>query len=492
MKRLFFLVWISLPFQMAAQYVLNPEWQKNISSPLGENALAWGLNIDQNNNLFWAVNIDSISGKRLDVLCYKFDVNGNELWTTPFFYSMDSIQRAYVCNVDDSTLYLGGQQCYGLFDCDMLLLKVDKSTGTLIWDAVMDFGNDGYDEIDGLEIMDDGIYCGGWAQALESGNYNTDIGLWKLDFNGNTEWTNYFGESGGLAEHQDGHFVVDNNTIFATGLWNGDNYGNLQNGHSFLGTFSKSDGSFIDSTLFGSQSYTLFDTDNALGMTSDGTYLYITGYTIPVNASDWQIFVAKYDKNLNQIWYTTWGGAGTESARAIQVHDNKIYIAGRTESAAYSVNSDKKDGVLLQYDLDGNLMSYHSWGSDSTDKVHDLVVTDNNIYITGSKKSATTNKNSAYLLKVNRNTLSVTSNSPITPKIDIYPNPAIGLVNIAMPAPIKKDVRVTVSNLQGKVIQQHTLKSDTQTHSLQLESKGVLLLHLENESFSVTKKIVNL
>ena len=34
------------------------------------------------------------------------------------------------------------------------------------------------------------------------------------------------------AEHQDGHFVVDDTNIYAAGLWGGGGIANLYNGHS--------------------------------------------------------------------------------------------------------------------------------------------------------------------------------------------------------------------------------------------------------------------
>src|SRR5690606_41174156 len=87
---------------------------------------------------------------------------GNQIWITPFHYGGVGNQQNYVCNAKDTFLYIGGRHCPGLVNtCDMLLLKVDKGTGTLIWDKTLDFGQNGYDEVDGLEILPDGIYCGG-------------------------------------------------------------------------------------------------------------------------------------------------------------------------------------------------------------------------------------------------------------------------------------------------------------------------------------------
>src|SRR5690606_26746080 len=115
------------------------------------------------------------------------------------------------------------------------------------------------------------------------------------------------------------------NYIYAAGLWGGTGIANLYDGNAFLGKFSKADGSFVDSTLFGNQSSIFINAENALGMTSDGTYLYITGYTTPT-ANNWQMFTAKFDKNMNPLWYHHWGGSNTESARAIAVANGYVFV----------------------------------------------------------------------------------------------------------------------------------------------------------------------
>ena len=191
-------------------------------------------------------------------------------------------------------------------------------------------------------------------------------------FNGNTQWTNYLGANS-TAEHQDGHFVVDSDHIYAAGLWGGAGLANLYNGYSFLGKFDRSNGNLVDSTLFGPQSANFNDIENALGMTSDGTYLYITGYTTPVSSNDWQIFVAKFDKNLNQIWYLDWGGSGTETARGIAVEDGKIYIAGLSQSNSI-ISGTEQDGVLLVLDTASNVLYYETFDAMEKESFQDISV----------------------------------------------------------------------------------------------------------------------
>lgn len=437
-----------------AQGLLTPEWIKFESSMLNNKTEGWGLSIDSEGFIYWPFNSNNLN-QGLDIYCHKLDANGTLIWTTPFYFGGAGNQQSYVCNAKDTSLYIGGRNCPGTINsCDMLLIKVDKNNGSVIWSRTLDFGQNGYEEIDGLEIMSDGIYCGGWAQAIESGNFQIDIGLWKVDYNGNTIWTNYFGQAG-TAEHQDGHFVVDDNHIFAAGLWGGTGIFNAYNGHSFLGKFSKNDGSYIDSVLFGHQSNNFADAENALGMTSDGTHLYVTGYTTPSIANDWQIFTVKYDKNFNQQWYTHWGGSGTESARAIAVADGYIFVAGQTLSSEYS-SDDKADAVLLVYDTSGNFINYKTWGNPGTDEVfRDIVISGNDIYLSGT---IGTNINvgdtdSAFVMKVNKNDLTLgvnTQNMLNSYHIHPYPNPFIDYTTFLIPSFSESNFQFKIYDLLGK------------------------------------------
>lgn len=63
-------------------------------------------------------------------------------------------------------------------------------------------------------------------------------------------------------------------------------------------------------------------------MATDGTDLFITGYSTPYAANDWQIFVAKYDKQLKQHWIKTCGGNGSETARGIAACNGFFLLQG--------------------------------------------------------------------------------------------------------------------------------------------------------------------
>jgi len=482
---------MALSNAILGQEVLKPFWVKQDSSANGQSE-AWGIDIDKDGNVYWAVSNDHL-GAGLDVYAYKYDKEGNALWASPFVYGGPGTQHAYIANAEDTALYIGGRSCTGLVtSCDMMLLKVDKTTGQLIWDKTQNFAANGYDEVDGLEIRPDGIYCGGWSQQLKSNIYFSDIGFWKLDFNGNTEWTHFLGDTQ-TAEHQDGHFVIDDNYIYAAGLWGGKGIANLYNGHAFLGKFNRTNGTLVDSTYFGYQSNAFNDIENALGMTSDGDYLYITGYTTPKSANDWQIFVAKFDKNLNQIWYTDWGGTGTETARAIKVLGDRVYVAGLTESASLMTGG-VSDVLVLTLDTAGNVIRYGTYGGPAKEACQDLEVGTvkaawgpaDALYITGTSEKGS--KKTSFLIANPLNTSSVSRLNPLL-NWKVYPNPSTGNIFVSLDKHNPKKTQVRLFNLQGQLVFSQTLQAGETHFDLNVKKKGTYFLELEQNGIRQSKQV---
>ncbi len=362
-----------------AQGNLKPEWYKQEESSVSNgHSEAWGIDVDAS-GVYWAVSKETKSGDGLDILCYKFDASGSSLWNNPVFIGGVGVQHCYVINTSDDAVYIGGRECpLFITSCDMMLAKINKESGTLSWKKTLDHAG-GYDELDGLEIRGNQIYTGGWANTSTE-VYDTDAGFWKLDTSGTTIWKNHWGISK-VADHQDGHFVVDNTTIYAAGLHKGTGIANLHEGRAFLGKFSLKDGSLIDSVTFGSTGLWL-NWDNAWGMTSDGEFLYLTGVSTPT-AGDNQLFIAKFDKNLKQQWLHYWGGSGTETARAIAAFDGKVVVGGTTNSLQFATGG-KYDMLVLELDTSGNFLGYKTFGDAKDNEIRDLAVYNNTLYLSGT------------------------------------------------------------------------------------------------------------
>lgn len=477
----YFLFFILVGIQLSGQEKLNPKWTKYEKNE-NNHAEAWGIEVDPEGYVYWATSSNR-NNLGLDIVCFKYDDDGNELWSEPFQYSLPGVQYAYVANSYKDKLYIGGNTCPGFITtCDMLLLKVDKESRNLDWDMSLNFSANGYEEIDGLEFSDDMIYCGGWSQELQPDIYQSEIGLWSLDLNGTTLWTNYLGNENS-AEHQDGHFVVDEDFIYAAGLWDGTGVANLYNGSSFLGKFSKADGTLVDSVLFGFPSEEFLDIENALGMTSDGEHLYVTGYTTPSSSEDWQIFVAKYDKDLNQIWFSQWGESGTESARAIIVDDQYIYVAGLSESEEL-VGDNEQIGVLLKLDKNGVLLNYKVWDEEQHISFHDLDQDHKNIYITGTSKTI---GQDGFLLAITK-TINSSIDEPKLYDFIVSPNPSNGLLNIEIIGNDEPNPQLTIYNVIGQKLKTESLTKGL--NQINLQYNGLVYLTLDFGSYTMSKSLL--
>jgi len=403
-----------------SQGLLNPEWEVIESSALTNgNAEAWAIGTDQNGNIVWGVNKDAPGVfEYMDAFVYTLDENSN-LIRLDTAYTGTFAQQSYNLKVTDSMFYVAGRTCraLGIDSCDALFFATDVATGSTAWDFVWD-GGYGYEEIDGIALESDGIYITGWSVGNGS---KMDVLLMKIDYSGNLIWQTTWGSTGGRDDHQDGHIVVDDSLIYISGLYDG-SPGLGWDGYALLATFDKTNGNFVDSVKYGRQD-SWFNAENALGMTTDGTYLYVTGYTT-VSTNNWDLFLAKFDKNLNEIWYTTWGGtAAAETARSLVVApDGSIYVGGTTES----YGSGEMDVALVKFDPAGTLEWYKTWGGARDDQTLDVHLDGNSLYMTGKTQSFhPTQKWEALLLKVEIDSsvsINEVSNGAKT-KVSIFPNP---------------------------------------------------------------------
>ena len=473
-----------------SQEELVTEWELRLSSDLPNgNAEAWAIGSDQDGNLLWGVNKDMAGFfEFMNALVYKLDDESNLIWIDTAATGAFA-QQSYNLKVTDSLVYLGGRTCraLGIDSCDMLLVTTDVNNGetdlTFVWDAGY-----GYEEIDGIAIEADGIILTGWSAGDGT---EIDVILMKIGFDGNVIWQTRWGGMSAKDDHQDGHIVVDDSMIYVSGLYDGSpSLG--WDGRALLAKFDKTDGTFVDSVTYGRQDQ-WFNAENALGMASDGTYLYTTGYTT-TSANNWDIFVAKFDKDLNNIWHTTWGGLDTESARAITVADDgSIYIGGNTDS----FGNGKIDMALLKFNPAGTLEWYKTWGDLQDDQILDIYLDDHNLYLTGKTQSFhPTQKWEAILLQVDLD--KIVSNTEIIndqpPVLHFFPNPMTNSALLKLDPSIVRPQKLSIFNAMGQEVMTVNNISDRE---ISVEKKnigsGIFFFQLlyDDQKNAVGKLIIN-
>jgi len=484
---LLFVVFFSDAF---SQGLLKPIWCKTRSSLLkGGQADAWSVDVDASGSIYWPINMDSTATDKLyDILIYKYDSLGREKWVS--YCGGAGLQHASICNAQDTALYLGGRENtvapYNGSADHMFIIKISKQTGAILKrNDGINFGDStGYDEMDAIEPRKDGIYCGGWAQVKgTAGDY--EMGFLKLDYNLNILVENYFGDTAhGHAEHQDGHFVVDSNYIFAGGLWDGHSAVNNEgDGRAMLGKFDRTNLTMVDTALYGATLSEAFDLQNTLGSATDGKYIYTTGYAEPSNTSNLQIFVAKFDKNLKLQWINYFGRDGSEEARAIIVHNGYIYVGGSSNSPSFA-SQGGYDAVLLVYDTAGKYIGYNTFGDTKDNEFRDMAIYGHSIYLTGTTGTnmfGGGTSDSAFLIKADLNEIMTgfKTGSKIGFMSIVYPNPSPNEIIVRLLGVKKMGITIFhVYDASGKEVKEISQSSEGSLVKLNIADlpKGKYLL----------------
>jgi hypothetical protein len=345
----------------------------------------WGVDTDSTGNIYFASFQQAENEPFADMVVYKFAPDGTELWRTR--WGGKYMEKAFIVTVSGSFAYVGGLTYTSAFDltaADMAVLALDTNDGSLAWEFTWGQGY-GYEEVDGLVVDGDFLYLSGWTTGMTTGN---DVAVAKLDLHGNLIWAKSWGGSGW--DEADGQLVVDEDTLYVAGRYNGANI--ILGGQGLIARFSKETGEYLSHSVWGGPIGT-----DALGMAGDGTYLYTVGLTVD-RGNGGQIFLRKWDKDLNLIWEQLWGGKGSEDARAIAIGPaGDIFIAGASDS--YS-NGAGMDIVLLRYDPSGNLVWFRTWGGAQNDASHGIALYGDRVYIAGNTRSAGSGQDDALLISV--------------------------------------------------------------------------------------------
>ncbi len=350
---------------------------------------AWGVGVDPSGNIYTAGYYQSpASSTFYDMVIYKFDPSGSELWRTQWGGRLE--EKAFVVYVQEPYVYIGGTQhtSAALDQADMAILALDMNTGEILWSTTWGQGY-GYEEVDGLVADGAYLYVSGWTTGESSSG---DLGLLKLNWaDGSLVWSNTWGTQ--KFDEADGQMVVDEDFIYVSGRLDATNV--LLGGEAVVAKFSKETGEYVDHRTWGGPVFS-----DGLGLTSDGEFLYVVGLTLDFGNGG-QIFLLKYDRSLNLVWQKLWGGTRGESARAAGVDsEGNILIAGNTDS----YGSGEGDIVLLSYSPGGTLNWSSLWGGPLKDAAQGLALFGDFVYLVGSTENNSAGMNDALLIKASAST----------------------------------------------------------------------------------------
>ncbi|MFN7971851.1 MAG: hypothetical protein U0166_05815 [Acidobacteriota bacterium] len=366
-----------------------PLWYRTRGSSAGDQG--WSVAVDAQGDIYLGTG-GMTPASWPDWFIDKFSPTGQRVWQSTF--GGPARDFPFQMAVDGGRLYVGGPYTppgNGFNDTAMAVIALRTSDGGMDWPApaVWDPGT-GYEEVDGLVVDASGIYAAGWTYSPATQN---DVGLWMIDPNGATVWTNTWGSPG--YDDANGQIVLDGNRIIVGGRYDGQY---LVGGDAFLAAFQKSDGSYVTHVLWGGAG-----TDDTLGIASDGASICAVGYTTS-QGNGWQLFLLKYDLSFALQWSRLWGGAGIETARSLAFDGTDIVVAGQTDSGGTV-----PDVAILRYDAAGNLIGSKLWGGTSLDEPYAIAVAGGRAYVAGKLESDGAGGEDAFLLEVDPRAIAVPS-----------------------------------------------------------------------------------
>ena len=270
-------------------------------------------------------------------IIYKFDPNGEILWSSVSDYSYSHYFKSITEDADGNYIAVGGQQNteYAGSNENSFLVKF-STNGDILWSKVFIIHSDSYDYYNDVIIDSLGFY-------VAVGRTHRAAIISKIDSNGELLWTRH---------------------IF-----------DPANGTYFTSLSQDLDGNYIAVGVSGNSGIGTSITDGNNGST-DG-------------------LIVKFDQEGNKIWDRTIGGSNTDYFNDIIISESgKIYIVGTTTSNDFDILPSDKTGsnaFIVEINSVGQLIWQKSIGGDLYDDF-DSISIDSQGFVIISGKTYSINK----------------------------------------------------------------------------------------------------
>jgi len=286
---------------------------------------------------------------------------------------------------DGGYIITGATQSFTYGNDDFAIYKLNSS-GNKVW--FKHLGGTGYENGYAIQQTSDG----GYIVAGRIGSYTYggwDIGLYKLNSNGNKVWFKHYGGTShdfgySVQQTSDGGYIVVGSTSSYT-------YGD----HDFAIYRLNSSGNKVWFKHYGGT-----DQDGCLSIqqTSDGGYI-AAGWTSSYSYGSNDFAVYKLNSSGNKVWFKHYGGANSDTAKSIQqTSDGGYIVAGHTESYTYGDD----DFAIFKLDSNGNKVWFKHYGGTLEDIAHSIQQTSDGGYIVaGETRSYTYGSSDFAIYKLN-------------------------------------------------------------------------------------------
>jgi hypothetical protein len=323
-----------------------------------------------------------------DAYLVKLDANGNLQWTKTIGGKYFEDDYSLIQTSDGGYAIAGNTNSFGAGERDVYVVKLDAN-GNLQWTKTIGAKNNYSSKPSLIQTSDSGYVIAGFTRSFGAGR--GDVYLFKLDANGNLQWTKTIGgpeseEGNSLIQTSDGGYAIAGFTN-SFGAGRGDVY------------FVKLDanGNLQWTKTIGGPDY---DRGESLIQTSDGGYA-IAGFTRSFGAGEADVYVVKLDANGNLQWTKTIGGTEIDFGHSlIQTSDSGYAITGKTNS----FGAGDYDVYVVKLDANGNLQWTKTIGGPEYDRGESLIQTSDGGYaIAGFTYSFGAGWADVYVVKLDKN-----------------------------------------------------------------------------------------
>ena len=395
-KILFFLIitFLLLPFSVSAKQ-LEKEWSLSYGGS-GIDFLNSGIVTSDGNILVvgstQSSDIEGLNnnGGR-DAIILMYDSKGNLLWQDiwggdaldAFSDVIEGSGGYYVIGTYNSTNIEGISNSGG---SDAIVIKYDKN-GNIIWTRT--FGGNKDENPKSIFEAEDGFIVSGhyWSTDIVglTNKGRCDGLLIKYDWDGNLIWKKSWG--GNEADIFSDILVDKNNDVVVVGYFDSTDIEGFPNSGDDDGIILKFDSSgniIWTKTLNRSSS----DRFMHVSLTNDNNYfVYVNSIFSDISESISPNAFIKYDQNGNIVFSNNYSSETNDFFYSLYtMKDGSILAVGTSSSITKTETGNKLmvEGLILQFDKNGNYLFRETYGGSSSDYFYSVMVDkDDNIYILG-------------------------------------------------------------------------------------------------------------
>jgi len=299
---------------------------------------------------------NSFGAGNYDGWLVRTDSIGNHLWNKTFGGSnLDYFRDIVECS-DGGFALIGVTKSFGGSDEDAWLLRTD-SNGNHLWNKT--YGGGSADRGDAIVECD----SGGFALAGYTVSYSVsgwDGWLIRTDVDGNVQWSQNYNVD---VDDRFEDIVECSNTDFAMAGWKRSSFGINE---EFWLVRADSTGSLLWSEVYGGT-----NDERGYGLVEvTGGGFAISGTTTSFGAGLTDGWVVRTDASGNHVWNRTYGGSSYDSVVGlVECGDGGLAIAGSTSS--YGVGSG--DLWLIRANTTGHAFWNCTWGGAGSDAARAII-----------------------------------------------------------------------------------------------------------------------